>query len=110
MVQTTIRMPEKLYCQIKEQAKKRGVSVNSFIITILCEKKVIHAWIPEMKYKRNNIRCTGGGEVKTNVYIRFGDDVNYRNVNTLTDEEKKLAGNKLNQQAAERIVLAPKTA
>lgn len=25
-------------------------------------------------------------------------------------EEKKLAGNKLNQQAAERIVLAPKTA
>ncbi len=43
MVQTTIRMPEKLYCQIKEQAKKRGVSVNSFVITILCEKKVIHA-------------------------------------------------------------------
>jgi hypothetical protein len=26
MVQTTIRMPEKLYCQIKEQAKKaRGI-------------------------------------------------------------------------------------
>lgn len=48
--------------------------------------------------------------MKTNVYIRFGDDTNYRNVNTLTDEEKKLAGNKLNQQAAERIVLVPKTA
>lgn len=71
---------------------------------------MFRCYIPEMKYKRNNIRCTGGGEVKTNVYIRFGDDANYRNVNTLTDEEKKLAGNKLNQQAAERIVLAPKTA
>ena len=64
----------------------------------------------EMKYKRNNIRCIGGGEVKTNVYIRFGDDANYRNVNTLTDEEKKLAGNKLNQQVADSIVIAPKTA
>lgn len=64
----------------------------------------------KIKYKYSSIICTGGGEVKTNVYIRFGDDTNYRNVNTLTDEEKKLAGNKLNQQAAERIVLVPKTA
>lgn len=48
--------------------------------------------------------------MKTNVYIRFGDDVNYRNVNTLMDEEKKSAGNKLNQQAADSIVIAPKTA
>lgn len=71
---------------------------------------MFRCYIPEMKYKRNNIRCTGGGEVKTNVYIRFGDDTNYRNVNTLTDEEKKLAGNKLNQQAADSIVIAPKTA
>lgn len=71
---------------------------------------MFRCYIPEMKYKRNNIRCTGGGEVKTNVYIRFGDDANYRNVNTLTDEEKKLAGNKLNQQAADSIVIAPKTA
>lgn len=63
-----------------------------------------------MKYKRNNIRCIGGGGMKTNVYIRFGDDVNYRNVNTLTDEEKKLAGNKLNQQVADSIVVVPKTA
>ena len=45
--------------------------------------------------------------MKTNVYIRFGDDVNYRNVNTLTDEEKKIAGN---QQAADSIVVVPKTA
>lgn len=71
---------------------------------------MFRCYIPEMKYKRNNIRCTGGGEVKTNVYIRFGDDANYRNVNTLTDEEKKIAGNKLNQQAADSIVIAPKTA
>lgn len=48
--------------------------------------------------------------MKTNVYIRFGDDVNYRNVNTLTDEEKKIAGNKLNQQVADSIVVVPKTA
>lgn len=71
---------------------------------------MFRCYIPEMKYKRNNIRCTGGGEVKTNVYIRFGDDTNYRNINTLTDEEKKIAGNKLNQQAADSIVIAPKTA
>lgn len=71
---------------------------------------MFRCYIPEMKYKRNNIRCTGGGEVKTNVYIRFGDDTNYRNVNTLTDEEKRIAGNKLNQQAADSIVIAPKTA
>lgn len=71
---------------------------------------MFRCYIPEMKYKRNNIRCIGGGGVKTNVYIRFGDDTNYRNVNTLTDEEKKLAGNKLNQQAADSIVIAPKTA
>ena len=71
---------------------------------------MFRCYIPEMKYKRNNIRCTGGGEVKTNVYIRFGDDTNYRNVNTLTDEEKRIAGNKLNQQAADNIVVVPKTA
>lgn len=41
MVQTTLRIPEKLYEQIKEQAKKRGMSVNGFIIAILCEKKVL---------------------------------------------------------------------
>lgn len=40
MVQTTIRMPQKLYEQVKKQAKMRGVSVNSFIITILYEKGI----------------------------------------------------------------------
>ena len=38
--------------------------------------------------------------MKVNVYIRFGEDENYRNVNTLTVDEKKCVGNKLNQQAA----------
>lgn len=47
--------------------------------------------------------------MKVNVYIRFGEDENYRNVNTLTEKEKKCVGNKLNQQAANRIVLVPKT-
>lgn len=41
MIQTTIRIPEKLYEQIKQQAKERGMTVNGFIIAILCEKKVI---------------------------------------------------------------------
>lgn len=47
--------------------------------------------------------------MKVNVYIRFGEDENYQNVNTLTEDEKKYVGNKLNQQAADRIVLVPKT-
>ena len=47
--------------------------------------------------------------MKVNVYIRFGEDENYRNVNTLTVDEKKCVGNKLYQQAADRIVLVPKT-
>lgn len=63
----------------------------------------------KIKYKYSNIICNGGGEVKTNFYIRFGD-TNHIKYDTLTDEEKKIAGNKLNQQAAERIVIVPKTA
>ena len=47
--------------------------------------------------------------MKTNFYIRFGD-TNHINYDTLTDEEKNLAGNKLNQQAADSIVIVPKTA
>ena len=47
--------------------------------------------------------------MKVTVYIRFGENENYRNVDALTEEEKKCVGNKLNQQAADRIVLVPKT-
>lgn len=50
-----------------------------------------------------------GESMKVTVYIRFGEDENYQNVNTLTEDEKKCVGNKLNQQAAEKIVLVPKT-
>lgn len=50
-----------------------------------------------------------GENMKVTVYIRFGEDENYRNVNTLTEEEKKCVGDKLNRQAAEKIVLVPKT-
>lgn len=35
MIQTTIRLPEKLYKCLKQEAKERGLSVNSLIITIL---------------------------------------------------------------------------
>lgn len=65
--------------------------------------------ISEMKYKRNNIICTGGDGMKTNVLVRMGD-TKYINVNTLTDEEKKNAGNRMNRQAADSIVIVPKTA
>lgn len=37
MIQTTIRMPEKLYQKLKEEAKEMGVSVNSLMITRLHE-------------------------------------------------------------------------
>lgn len=47
--------------------------------------------------------------MKTNVLVRMGD-TKYINVNTLTDEEKKNAGNRMNRQAADSIVIVPKTA
>lgn len=37
MVQTTIRMPEKLYQQLKKEAKERGVSVNGLMLMVLHE-------------------------------------------------------------------------
>lgn len=40
MIQTTIRMPEKLYKEIKREAKEQGVSVNSFIITNLWNRNL----------------------------------------------------------------------
>lgn len=39
MVQTTLRMPEKLYVQLKKQAKEKGLSVNALIIGILWKVK-----------------------------------------------------------------------
>ncbi|WP_448916607.1 ribbon-helix-helix protein, CopG family [Eubacterium ramulus] len=35
MVQTTIRLPEKLYEIIKQEAKKRGMSLNAYLISVL---------------------------------------------------------------------------
>lgn len=37
MIQTTIRMPEKLYQKLKREAKERGVSLNSLMLTIFHE-------------------------------------------------------------------------
>lgn len=39
MIQTTIRIPEKLYEKIKRCAKEKGMSVNSFILVILWDKE-----------------------------------------------------------------------
>ena len=41
MVQTTLRMPEEMYKQIKRQAKERGMTVNGYIIAVLCEKEIV---------------------------------------------------------------------
>ncbi len=35
MVQTTIRLPKKLYEKLKQEAKKRGMSLNAYLISIL---------------------------------------------------------------------------
>lgn len=35
MVQTTIRMPEELHKQLKAEAKKRGLTLNAYMISIL---------------------------------------------------------------------------
>lgn len=35
MVQTTIRLLEKLYEKLKQEAKKRGMSLNAYLISVL---------------------------------------------------------------------------
>lgn len=35
MVQTTILLPEKLYEKLKQEAKKRGMSLNAYLISVL---------------------------------------------------------------------------
>ena len=38
MVQTTIRLPEELHKKLKIAAKKRGISLNAYILSCLFEK------------------------------------------------------------------------
>lgn len=35
MVQTTVRMPEKLHSSLKKQARKKGLSFNALILKVL---------------------------------------------------------------------------
>lgn len=35
MVQTTIRLPEKLYEKLKLEAKKKGMSLNAYLLSVL---------------------------------------------------------------------------
>lgn len=37
MIQTTIRVPEKMYRRIKKQAKERGLTMNGFILAVLAK-------------------------------------------------------------------------
>lgn len=39
MVQTTFRLPEELYVSLKEEAKRRGMSLNAYVISVLWEIK-----------------------------------------------------------------------
>lgn len=38
MVQTTVRFPEKLYLSLKEEAKRKGLTLNAYLISILWER------------------------------------------------------------------------
>ncbi len=35
MIQTTLRLPEKMYEVLKVEAKKRGMTMNAFVISVL---------------------------------------------------------------------------
>lgn len=35
MVKTTIRLPEKLYTELKERAKSRGMTLNAYVLSAL---------------------------------------------------------------------------
>ncbi|WP_282923974.1 toxin-antitoxin system HicB family antitoxin [Mediterraneibacter massiliensis] len=37
MVQTTIRLPKELYSMLKEKAKRKGLTLNAFLINALWE-------------------------------------------------------------------------
>lgn len=36
---TTIRLPEQLHEQLKEEAKKKGITLNAYIISILWSRR-----------------------------------------------------------------------
>ena len=37
MKQTTIRLPEKLHKKLKEEAERRGLTMNAYVISVLWE-------------------------------------------------------------------------
>lgn len=37
MVQTTLRVPEALYIRIKEEAQRKGMTLNAYVLNILWE-------------------------------------------------------------------------
>lgn len=39
MVKTTIRLPEKLYMELKAMAKARGMTLNAYVLNVLWERK-----------------------------------------------------------------------
>lgn len=43
MVKTTIRFPEKLYTELKHQSRKRGMTLNAYILSILWKYADINA-------------------------------------------------------------------
>ena len=62
-------------------------------------------------HAKNNKKLGGVLMIKMDIdaiVLRLTDSTATVNGNTLTEDEKKCVGNKLNQQAADRIVLVPK--
>lgn len=37
MIQTTLRVPEALYIRIKEEAQRKGMTLNAYVLNILWE-------------------------------------------------------------------------
>lgn len=35
MIKTTIRLPEKLYAEMKRKAKKQGLTMNAYVLNVL---------------------------------------------------------------------------
>ena len=53
MIQTTIRLPEKLYENLKQEAKKRGMSLNAYLISVLWSVQEKLYEVADMKVDAN---------------------------------------------------------
>lgn len=62
MIQTTIRLPEKLYENLKQEAKKRGMSLNAYLISVLWSVQEKLYEVADMKVDANYLFGIEKGE------------------------------------------------